>query len=229
MRRRAGFVAHVSSGKHLRRQETPVIDHLIYGTPDLTATVAELSGRFGLRLSEGGQHLGLGTRNFLADLGGRRYLEVVGPDPEQPDPGGPRLFDVGSLREPRLVTWACRVDDLTHTGNRLHAAGYDLSPSRAMTRESADGVPITWRMTTPMNDAEYGGLVPFFIEWGDSAHPADRAAPGMRLVSLTARTSDVAGLRSRLEVLDEALPVEQAAQPGLRAVLETPAGDVVLD
>lgn len=206
-----------------------MIDHLVYATPDLDATIEELTGRFGLRLSEGGQHLGLGTRNFLADLGERRYLEVVGPDPEQLEHEGPRLFGVDTLTGPRLVTWAGRVDDLDEAHRRALAAGQQLGPIRSMARDSADGMSIRWRMTPPMADRHYGGLVPFLVEWGDSPHPADRAAHGVRLVSLTAYSPDVEGVRQRLDAVGEQLPVEMRAEPGLEAVLDTPAGRVILD
>jgi hypothetical protein len=207
-----------------------VIDHLVYGTPDLAATVEELSRRLGLELSAGGQHLGLGTRNYLADLGDRRYLEVVGPDPEQPDHVGGRLFGVDSLPEPRLVTWAARTDDLAALHRRAAERGADLGPIRAMRRDSADGFPISWLMTPPLADPEFGGLVPFVVEWGaDSPHPADRAARGLRLVSLTALAPDVAPVQRRLAALGQDLPVAERAEPGLRAVLETPAGPVVLE
>lgn len=206
-----------------------MIDHLVYGTPDLAATVEELNGRFGVRLSEGGRHMGLGTRNFLADLGERRYLEVVGPDPEQPEPEGPRLFGVDTLTRPRLVAWAARVDDLDEAHRRALAAGQQLGPIRAMGRDSADGVSITWRLTPPLADPEYGGLVPFFVEWGDSPHPADRAARGLRLVSLTVHAPDAQAVQQRLAAVGEVLSVEHRAEPGLEAALDTPAGTVILN
>lgn len=206
-----------------------MIDHLVYGTPDLAATVAELRDRFGMELSEGGRHLGLGTCNFLADLGGRRYLEVVGPDLDQPAPDHPRLFGVDTLTRPRLVTWAERVDDLEATRDEALANGYELSAIRSMARDSADGFPITWRMTTPMDDPDYGGLIPFFVEWGDSPHPADRAARGVSLTELALFGPDVAAVQQRLGALGVSRPMQQRPEPGLQAVLETPAGQVVLD
>jgi hypothetical protein len=174
-----------------------VIDHLVYGTPDLAATVEELNRRLGLELSAGGQHLGLGTRNY---------------------PG------------PRLVTWAARTDDLDAVHRRAAEQGLDVGPIRAMHRDSADGFAITWRMTPPLADPEFGGLVPFLVEWGaDSPHPAGRAAPGARLVSLTALAPEIAPVQRRLAALDQDLPVVGRAQPGLRAVLDAPAGRVVLE
>ncbi len=206
-----------------------VIDHLVYGTPDLLATVDDLAGRFGFPLSEGGRHLGFGTRNYLADLGGRRYLEVVGPDWEQPDADRPWLFGVDSLDRPRLVTWAARVDDLDRVAQDAADAGHPVGEVRPMKRDSADGAPIQWRMTPPLVAPECHGLAPFLVQWVGSAHPADRAAQGARLVSLTGSTPNVAGVRRRLSAVGEDLPLTGSDGWGLQAVLETPRGRVVLD
>jgi Glyoxalase-like domain len=191
--------------------------------------VEELGDRLGLRLSEGGRHLGFGTRNYLADLGRRRYLEVVGPDAEQPDPDGPRLFGVDTLERPRLVTWAGRVDDLERVAREAAAAGHDVGGIRSMRRDSADGHPIAWLMTPPLAVPECHGLVPFLVQWTAPAHPADRAAPGAHLVALSGSTPDVAGVRRRLTAVGEDIPLTESDHWGLRAVLETPRGQVVLD
>ena len=64
------------------------IDHLVYATPDLPATVAQVARLTGVAPTEGGRHPGWGTRNYLLSLGERVYLEIVGPDEEQPPPPG---------------------------------------------------------------------------------------------------------------------------------------------
>src|SRR5439155_24158845 len=58
-----------------------VLDHLVYATGEVAATVADLEGKLGVRATPGGRHAGLGTHNALLDLGQHSYLEIIGPDP----------------------------------------------------------------------------------------------------------------------------------------------------
>jgi hypothetical protein len=204
-----------------------VLDHLVHATPDLDATVAELARR-GLVLGPGGAHDGLGTRNALADLGGGAYLEVIGPDPEQPEPGAPRPFGIDGLAAPRLVAWAVRVADLDAAVAAARAAGHDPGPARDMARLRGDGVRLAWRLTPP--PAVVPEVVPFLIAWGAAEHPSRTAARGARLGSFTLQHPDPAGVRERLAALGVAtdLPVERAPAPALRAVIDTPTGPVEL-
>jgi hypothetical protein len=205
-----------------------VIDHLVYATANLADSVDELNSRFGVALTPGGRHVRFGTRNFLADLGDSRYLEVIGPDPEQPAPDGPRPFGIDELAGPRLVTWAARVKDLDEAVRRAHAAGYDPGPIIALSRDSPDGAPLRWRMALPPAGGGLGGLLPLLIDWAGAVHPSQAAASGLRLLSLTGFHPDVALVERCLTVLGEELDIQERSEPGLRAVLATPAGEVDL-
>ena len=205
-----------------------MIDHLVYATANLADSVDELNSRFGVALTPGGRHVRFGTRNFLADLGDSRYLEVIGPDPEQPTPDGPRPFSIDNLTGPRLVTWAARVKNLDEAVRRAQTAGCDPGPIIAMSRDSPDGARLRWRMALPPAAGELGGLVPLLIDWADAAHPSQTAASGMRLLSLTGFHPDVARIQQCLTALGEELDIQKRFEPGLRAVLATPAGEVDL-
>jgi glyoxalase-like protein len=203
-----------------------MIDHLVYATPDLDATVADLA-RQGLVTIPGGAHDGLGTRNALADLGGGAYLEVIGPDPHQPAPAQPRPFGVDGLGEPRLVAWAVRVTDLDAAVTAARSRGHDPGAARDMARLRGDGVRLAWRLTPPPDTLP--AVVPFLIAWGDTEHPSRTAARGARLESFTATHPDAAAVRERLTALGVTdLAVEPGPAPALRALIATPSGPVEL-
>src|ERR1041385_2720536 len=90
----------------------PTADHLVYATPDLQMGVDRIERLLGVRAAAGGQHPGRGTRNALVALGPATYLEIIGPDPEQPTPKEPRPFGIDGLREPRLMAWASKSSNL---------------------------------------------------------------------------------------------------------------------
>ena len=204
-----------------------MIDHLVLATRDLDATVAALA-RQGLTTSPGGAHDGLGTRNALADLGSGAYLEVIGPDPDQPEPAGPRPFGVDGLTTPRLAGWAVRVDDLDAAVATARSRGHDPGAARDMARLRGDGVRLAWRLT-PM-PTTVPAVAPFLIAWGDTEHPSLGAAHGARLESFTIAHPDPAAVRAQLAALGvTGIPVEQAPSPALRALIRTPSGTVGLE
>ena len=202
-----------------------MLDHLVYATPDLDQTVVDLAER-GITLSLGGPHPGLGTRNYLAALGDRSFLEVVGPDREQPDPATARPFGVDDLTEARLTTWAIQVPDLDEALDRARAGGHEPGEVMAMSRRRPDDVLLSWRLAFPPDNE--GGLVPFVIGWGDTPHPSLSAATGTRLVRLRGEHPDPGRLGAVFAALGTELDVTEAAEPGLVAELTTGSGTVVL-
>jgi hypothetical protein len=200
------------------------IDHLVYATPDLAATRAEVEDRLGVRAAEGGRHLGKGSRNVLLGLGGDAYLEIVGPDPEQPDPDGARPFGLDGLSAPALVTWATAVTDMDAALSRIRALGYDPGPAEPMSRRTPEGELLQWRLTRPSE----GGVVPFLIDWGDTLPPGRRGLPQVRLVAFTAGHHEPGRVERELGAVGTDLPVERAGSPALTAVLEGPGGRLTL-
>jgi hypothetical protein len=201
------------------------IDHLVFATPDLATGIARVEQLLGVRATPGGQHPGRGTRNALVALGPRAYIEIIGPDPDQPAPKEPRPFGIDRLTAPRLVTWAANEHDLPRLSQLATKAGIPLGSLASGSRQRPDGVLLTWNYTDPrVVVAE--GIVPFFIDWGKTPHPADSAVNGGRIVALAAEHPQPDAVTKSLRALGLDLAVAAAATPALVAVIETPRGRV---
>ena len=203
------------------------IDHLVYATPDLAASVADLEARLGVRPAPGGQHPGRGTKNALLALSERSYLEIVGPDPAQAKPAGGRWFRIDDLDAPRLVTWAVKEADLEKRKISAGASGVGLGPVASGSRQRADGTTLRWQFTDPAVVVA-DGLVPFFIDWKDSPHPAAAAPAGPVLTSLRAVHPNAAKVMRALSAVGIDLSVEPGPRPALVATLKTGNGLVEL-
>jgi Glyoxalase-like domain len=203
------------------------VDHLVYTTPDLKTGIDTIERLVGVRASPGGQHPGMGTRNALIALGPSTYLEIIGPDPEQPKPSGPRRFGIDDLKEPRLFTWVARGTDLDALAAKAAQDGISLGAVISGRRQRPDGVLLTWRYTDP-NTSVADRLVPYFIDWGASPHPALTAAPGATLVALRAEHPDAARVQKMLGTLGLALAVQSGPKPALIATIASPKGRVEL-
>jgi hypothetical protein len=180
-----------------------------------------------VRATPGGKHVGLGTHNALLALAGTAYLEVIGPDPEQPAPARPRPFGIDGLVAGRLVTWARRSRDLDGDVARARAAGFDPGAPVAMSRARPDGARLDWRLTLRAEPAG-DGLVPFLIDWGATQSPALSCAKGVSLQALRAEHPDPEPVRRALAALGAALSLARGPAPALIATLATPKGVVEL-
>jgi hypothetical protein len=193
------------------------IDHLVYSTIDVEESVLDLERRLGVRATPGGRHPGRGTRNALIALSDRSYLELVGPDTTQPQTTGARWFEIGRLEAPRLVTLAAQA--------RAH--GILLGPVVSGSRQAADGSHVRWRFTDPATVVA-DGIVPFFIDWGDSPHPAASAPRGPELLALRAEHSEPAAVMQALAAVGLEMPVAYGRDPALIAIFRTARGLVEL-
>jgi hypothetical protein len=203
------------------------VDHLVYATPDLNSGIDQIERLTGVRASQGGQHPGRGTRNALLALGPASYLEIVAPDPDQPSPSTPRAFGLDHLNESRLVTWVAKSNDLDNLRASAGRKSVQLGEVTSGSRRRPDGVLLSWRYTNPATVIA-DGLIPFFIDWGQSPHPSQTAAAGLSLVELRAEHPDAERVQKMLGDLGLDLRVRKGSSPVLIATIQGPRGRVEL-
>jgi hypothetical protein len=202
-----------------------LIDHLIYAAPDLTTAVADLEERFGVRAQAGGRHIALGTRNALLALGSQTYLEIIAPDPGQPEPPVPRPFGIDAVRRGGLVSWALACDDIDAAVAAARSRGYDPGEVADGQRVGPSGTVLRWRASL---NAMADGLIPFLICWGDTEHPARSAPHGLTLEAFHIEHPDPPSLAPPLTALGADVEIRPAAAGALVARLSGPNGRLVL-
>ncbi|MQA02675.1 MAG: VOC family protein [Streptosporangiales bacterium] len=206
------------------------IDHLVWASNDLAGLVAHVTSLTGVEPQAGGQHEGRGTRNHLLALGAGRYLELIGPDPEQAAPATSRPFQVDRLAGHQLAGWAARTSTMGDVLTASRERGYDPGPVEDMSRQLPDGSRLSWQLTPPSGGL--AGVLPFVIDWRGGGHPADELAVEVELLALQLTHPDPAAVERGLDALllrdRDAVTVEAGQAPALRAQVATPNGVVEL-
>jgi Glyoxalase-like domain len=206
-----------------------MIDHLLLGTADLDRGVAWVENSTGVGAAVGGSHPGAGTRNALLSLGGRRYLEIIAPDPAQ------KAFtfriDLRKISAPRLIAWAAPTEDAEALAKRARAAGYPTIGPQEGSRTRPDGRTLRWktvRVTTDV-DAQDVELIPFFIQWAEgSLHPSQDSPGGCELTAFEIEHPDPAAVARVMADLGIDTKVGPGKSARMTATLETPKGRVAL-
>lgn len=198
------------------------LDHLVLAVSELDAGAASLADRLGIDIAAGGRHEGFGTHNAVFGIGGGAYLEVIAVDPSQE--GGPLAAAVGRPDAPELMSWAARVDD---AGAVAAAAERHGLRSRVvpMSRATTTGELLRWKIVVVGGHAHEGAF-PFFIDWIDTPHPADRLPPGAALEHFEVGTRDAGHLGELLRAFGVDVAVQRAPEPRLRATVTGPGGRV---
>lgn len=204
------------------------IDHLVYGVVDLQQSISDIADRIGVTPSEGGRHLGRGTRNYLLALSETSYLEIIGLDPEHPADGDQNVpFGLQNLTEDRLITWAIHPRDVDHAMVVARRHGADHGKLHPMSRVDAAGNELHWTLAVG-DPLPLAGLAPFLIDWQDSPHPAASSLARAELVDVRITAEDPEKITALLRELDLNIVAEPGDEPALHAVINGPKGTITL-
>jgi hypothetical protein len=105
---------------------------------------------------------------------------------------------------------------------RARSQGFDPGDVITGERLTHTGTLLRWQLTS---NAQHAGPVPFLIRWGDSAHPAWSAPPGLTLRSLHIEHPEPLSLMHALAAVGADLEVRLATGPALVARIDGPHGE----
>jgi Glyoxalase-like domain len=212
------------------------VDHLVVAAATLEQGVAWCEATLGITPGPGGQHALMGTHNRLCRIDGPAfanvYLEIIAIDAQAAAPGRARWF---GLDDPALQAGIAQTPRLVHVVAR--SAMLDMHRWGLITVGQQPGNPVKVGRDTPQGRLEWqillrddgallcGGALPTLIQW-QGPHPTQAmpdsgvALQGLQLHGLPPRAREVLRLRG-VEHRDSG--------PALRAVFNTPRGEVVLE
>jgi Glyoxalase-like domain len=201
------------------------VDHLVWYCADLAEGERYFAEIMDRASSYGGVHPGEGTANRLLSLSDAAYLEILGRDPAQAE--SCLAPEIRGLVGCGLYHWAIGGVDLSELRQRARAAG--LAGSELVTggRSLPDGRWLGWTCFG-LHDHGFGALVPFFIDWMDSEHPARTAPRGGNLVAVEVFSPQAETLHDLYGILGLDVTVTKAAAPGVSVTLESRKGRHVL-
>jgi len=212
----------------LKPATTPV-DHLLLGISDLDRGIEWVEKITGVKSAIGGIHPGIGTRNALLSLGGKQYLEIIAPDPQQT--AFNFHIDIRKLIEPRLITWAAHTDEIDAMAKKAKENSFEIFGPRDGSRARPDGKVLKWKSLGVMNKFGDQGIepFPFFIQWAaNSLHPSQDSPKGCELESFEIEHPRAADLIDALKMFGIEATVKEAKNVRLIANVKTPKGNVKL-
>ena len=190
----------------------------MYAVPDLENSMAEIASITGIVPSDGGVHPGNGTRNALLGLSNSSYLEIIGPDKKQnlENTLGELLV---SKNTSGIRAWAVAVSDLASVADVAQELGFRVRDRKEMSRKTPEGSLLEWELLF-LEDA----LLPFFIDWKGSEHPARKAPSGCGLLELSISAEEPKVYQELLNKFQLEVSVSEG-EPAIFAIIRSPKGD----
>jgi hypothetical protein len=201
------------------------LDHLVWLSSDRGAGMRYFAAATGNEMKVGGSHEKIGTHNALGSLGSGVYLEVLSPDPANGVSG--RFRDSLARYSDGLFHWAVRSDGLAAIDRILRGNGLETSGVVSLSRDTADGRRLEWRMLMTSGH-RYKALLPFFIDWGDLPHPSTTSPICGKLSQFFLSSFHAPSLRSLFDAIGLAVDVNDAEKSTITAVIDSPGGRLEL-
>lgn len=191
-----------------------VIDHVLLFASDLDRAARIFEERSGIAPQIGGAHPDIGTTNALASMG-ESYLELIASD-----------RSAASLPDLAPFHYAVRSDDIRRSAAKVESLGFTVDWMDGQ-RETPDGAVLHWR-TFEVIEHDFGGAIPFFIDWGSTPNPANTAPGGLSIPHLTIVHTRSDELETFFHELGIPVSVHNGEADRLTLTLMSPKGELKL-
>ena len=198
------------------------VDHLVWYSPVLADGERYFASRMDRPSAYGGVHPGGGTENSLLSLGDETYVEILARDPRQRATAS-LDSELAGLDGQGLYHWAVGGVDLRTIVDHALRASYAVSDIVGGGRRLPDGSWLGWECVG-LHSHAFGALVPFFIDWSGSAHPAASAPRGGRLSKIELFSPHADELNRLFQTLGLDFSASRRNKPGITVTLETRNG-----
>ena len=202
--------------------EDNMIDHIILASPNIEEGMDAFEVMSGIKPKICGGLAGLGVIAARVALDSRAYIEIIGPDPKRSGPLGAKLID---LEEGTLAPfhYAVRLSDLSELRDEYIPNELGFEPDHLnMVGKDRDDEPANWEIMFMLGHF-FGGLVPYYVNWGDCVHPTNNIPIVGPLKSFTIRTPGG-------KVFDVLKDVEnvtvESGEPSMELSIGTPKGTI---
>lgn len=199
------------------------IDHIILAAPDFFEALKEFETMTGIKPAQCGTLKGLGIKAARVAMDNNCYIEILAPDPKSAGPIGSVLAELeeGSLVPFHFAVRASELDELQEdfVPNEL---GY--VPDRInLFGSTPDGLPAKWGMLF-MHGHFLGGVVPFYVDWGDCGHPLSSIPQVGALKGLIVTAPGGSQVHDLLKKVD--FVTTQEGEPALEFAVGSPEGTI---
>ena len=204
-----------------------IIDHLVYAVPDLEKAIINFEKNTGIAPVYGGRHIERGTHNALVRIGKRSYLEFLAIDKSNTNVKAPYWMGLDHIHFPKLTHWAFATTDFEKGLEILSSIDPQLASPIKGRRTLQNGVTLEWKMTSPVPNRHIE-VLPFMIDWGQSAHPVESLPNECQLIHFSANHPNPALLSPFFEQIGFRMEIQKWRTITLKAVLQTPKGSIAI-